>query len=118
MQTCNTSSISSSEISQNFDVFCLFRIMTLHAHYLLISQKFRLSWVRKYHLLVCEVKGLVMKANQEAILSWYLDAKVLLNMVKDFMASGKFGERKAKDQPIKFMILLSNNFLILSEIIY
>ena len=45
-----------------------------------------------------------MKANQ--------DAKVLLNMVKDFMASGKISKKKAKGQ------VYDNNFLILSEIIY
>jgi hypothetical protein len=54
-------------------------------------------------LLACDEKGLVMKANQKAGI--YM-LKVFLDMVKDFMARGKVGEKRG--EKVKFMILLSN----------
>ena len=45
-----------------------------------------------------------MKANQEEILRWYLYAKEFLIMVKDIMANGKVGEKKAKGQVYDFII--------------
>src|SRR5215469_4666138 len=45
-----------------------------------------------------------MKANQKEILSWYLYAEKFLIMVKDNMANGKVGEKKAKGQVYDFII--------------
>jgi len=51
-----------------------------------------------------DAEGLVMKANQEEILSWYLYAKEFLIMVKDIMASNRVGEKKAKGQIYDFIV--------------
>ena len=51
-----------------------------------------------------DAEGLIMKANQEEILSWYLYAKEFLIMVKNIMANGKVGEKKAKGQVYNFII--------------
>ena len=52
----------------------------------------------------CDAEKDAIKANQEEILCWCLYAKKFKGMVKDFMANGRVGEKKAKGQVYDFII--------------
>ncbi|CAJ0859347.1 15214_t:CDS:2 [Entrophospora sp. SA101] len=52
----------------------------------------------------CDAEKDAIKANREEILCWCFYAKKSKGMVKDFMANGKVGEKKAKGQVYDFII--------------
>ncbi|CAJ0846019.1 10781_t:CDS:2 [Entrophospora sp. SA101] len=52
----------------------------------------------------CDAEKDAIKANREEILCWCFYAKKSKGMVKDFMADGKVGEKKAKGQVYDFII--------------
>ncbi|CAG8790357.1 19536_t:CDS:2, partial [Gigaspora rosea] len=52
----------------------------------------------------CDAEKDAIKANQEEILCWCFYAKKFKGMVKNFMANGRVGEKKAKGQVYDFII--------------